>query len=308
MTANLVTATGIDLAYDSFGDDGAEAILLIAGLGTQMIRWTVPFCEALAARGYRVIRFDNRDAGCSTHFTHHAAPDFGTLAAMLMAGQRPDVPYTLHDMAEDAIGLLGALSIDRAHLVGRSMGGMIAQVVASEHPARVLSLTSIMASSGNPALPPAAPDVMALMTRPAPGPFDDEAGFLAHSLAFARRIAGTGHPFDEAAHRALILEEARRAYDPGGFGRQIAAIAVTGDRRSRLATIGVPALVVHGADDPLILPACGSDTASAIPGAEFLLVAGMGHDLPPALYPAVIDAIARTARRGSPRVAEAVPG
>jgi len=296
---NILKANGVELAYDSFGEKTGEAIFLIAGLGTQMIRWTRPFCKELAARGYRVIRFDNRDAGCSTHFKQHGAPDFGSLVAMLMAGQRPDVPYTLDDMAADTIGLLDALPIDRAHVVGRSMGGMIAQIVASEHPERVLSLTSIMSSTGNPNLPQAPPDVMAMMTRRAPDPGADEAGFLAHSLAFARRIAGNGHPFDEEAHRVLVLEEVRRAYDPGGVGRQIAAIAVTGDHRSRLAAIKVPTLVIHGADDPLVLPACGRDVASSIPGAEFLLIDGMGHDLPSPFHPKVIDALVKVTRRSA---------
>ncbi len=292
-------ANGIALSYDSFGDDDAETILLIAGLGTQMIRWTVPFCGALATLGYRVIRFDNRDAGCSTHFTGHPSPDFGKLAAALAAGKQPDVPYTLRDMAADAIGLLDALAIDRAHFVGRSMGGMIAQVAASEHPSRVLSLTSIMSSTGNPKLPSAAPDVMAMMMRSAPNPIKDQAGFLEHSVAFARRIAGPRFPFDEETYSALVLEEARRAYDPAGFGRQIAAIAVAGDRRSRLARITSPTLVVHGADDPLIPSACGEDTASSIPHAEFLLIEGMGHDLPPELYQVIADGIARNAGRAS---------
>jgi pimeloyl-ACP methyl ester carboxylesterase len=294
---NIAKTNGIELAYDSFGDEAGEAILLIAGLGTQMIRWTGPLCEEIAARGYRVIRFDNRDAGCSTHFSEHRPPDFSVLAASLMAGRRPDVPYTLHDMAADAIGLLDELAISRAHVVGRSMGGMIAQIMASEHPGRVLSLTSIMSSSGNPTLPQAEPDVMAMMMRPAPDPFSDQEGFLFHSLAFARRIAGTGHLFEEEAHRAVVLEEVRRAYDPGGTGRQIAAMAVTGDRRSRLATIRVPTLVVHGANDPLIPAACGKDTAVSIPNAEFMLIDGMGHDLPTALYRTVVEAIDRTARR-----------
>lgn len=293
----ILEANGITLSYDSFGDADAETILLIAGLGTQMIRWTVPFCNILTERGYRVIRFDNRDAGCSTHFTGHPAPDFGALAAALAAGKQPDVPYTLLDMAGDAIGLLDALSIERAHFIGRSMGGMIAQIAASEHSERVLSLTSIMSSTGNPSLPAAASDVMAMMTRPAPNPFEDEAGFLEHSLAFARRIASPGFPFDESAHSALILEETKRAYDPTGFARQIAAIAVAGDRRSRLASITVPTLVVHGADDPMIPFACGRDTASSVPHAEFMLIEGMGHDLPPELYQVVADGIERIARR-----------
>lgn len=303
---NILKANGVELAFDSFGDATAEPILLIAGLGTQMIRWTVPFCQELVSRGYRVIRFDNRDAGCSTHFMQYGVLDFGSLAAALMAGDLPNVPYTLRDMADDAIGLLNALSINRAHVVGRSMGGMIAQIAASEYPERVLSLTSIMSGTGNPALPQAAPDVMAMMTRPRPDPVTDEAEFLAHSLAFARRIAGSGYPFDETLHRELILEEVRRAYDPGGIGRQIAAIAVTGDRRTRLATIRAPTLVVHGTDDPLILPACGRDTSSSIPNAAFLLIDGMGHDLPALLHQTIVEAIDQITRQ-SPTIATANP-
>ncbi len=294
----LATANGLDLAYDSFGSEAESAILLIAGLGVQRLRWPDPFCAALAGQGFRVIRFDNRDAGGSTHLGHHPPPDLGALVAALRAGQRPEVPYTLLDMAADAVGLLDALAIPRVHVVGLSMGGMIAQIMASEHPGRVLSLTSIMSGTGNPALPQAEPDVVALMMRPAPDPGRDEAGFLAHSLAFARRIAGPGHPVDEAVHRRLVLEEAKRSHDPAGAGRQLAAMVVAGDRRARLATIGVPALVIHGACDPLIPPACGADTAAAIPGAEFLLIDGMGHHLPASLHERVVDAIVRVARSG----------
>ncbi|WP_407180856.1 alpha/beta fold hydrolase [Bradyrhizobium sp. STM 3562] len=219
-----------------------------------MIRWTSPFCEELAARGYRVIRFDNRDAGCSTHFRQCPPPDFRALAIRLMAGEPPDVPYTLYDMAMDAIGLIEVLSIDRAHVVGQSMGGMEAQIMASKHSERVLSLTSIMSSTGNPTLPQAAPDIMAIMTRLVPDPFSDQPGFLVHTMAFARRISGSRYPFDEEAHRLLILEETRRAYDPGGTGRQIAAMAVTGDRRSRLATITAPRWSCMGQTIPSFSP------------------------------------------------------
>ncbi|HHX2099396.1 TPA: alpha/beta fold hydrolase [Pseudomonas aeruginosa] len=288
---NIAKANGIELAWDSFGHADAETILLISGLGTQMIRWSEPFCNGLAARGYRVIRFDNRDAGRSTHFSASLAPDFGALATALMAGRRPDVPYTLYDMAADAIGLLDALGIAKAHVVGRSMGGMIAQVLASNHADRVLSLTSIMSSTGNPVLPQAAPDVMAMMMRPAPDPVIDPEGFLAVRLAFARRIAGTGYLFDEEAHRAILLDEVRRSYDPGGTARQIAAMAVAGDRRARLANITVPTLVIHGKDDPLIPPACGQDTARSIPNAVYLPIEGMGHDLPRDVEERTIDAI-----------------
>jgi pimeloyl-ACP methyl ester carboxylesterase len=293
---STLDVNGITLSYDSVGDDDAEVILLIAGLGTQMIRWTPEFCEHLVARGYRLVRFDNRDVGCSSHFTDCPAPDFGALAAALAAGQMPSVPYTLHDMAGDAIGLLDGLGIERAHVVGRSMGGMIAQLAASKYPERVLSLTSIMSSTGNSGLPPASPEVMSMLTQRSPNPLEDEAGFLKHSLAFARRIASPGFPFDEEAQRALILEETRRAYDPGGFARQIAAVAATGDLRPLLAGITVPSLIVHGADDVLVPPACGEDTARSIRGSEFMLIAGMGHDLPPSLYTRVADGILRTAR------------
>jgi pimeloyl-ACP methyl ester carboxylesterase len=294
-----VAANGITLAYDSFGNDAAETILLIAGLGTQMVRWTDPFCGELSARGYRVVRFDNRDAGRSTHFTEHGAMNFETLAATLAAGRRPELAYTLADMALDAVGLLDALSIRRVHVVGRSMGGMIAQIMASEHPLHVRSLTSIMSSTGNPGLPSAAPDVMAMMMRPTPDPALDEAGFIEHAVAFARRIAGGSHPLDEEEYRMLIGAELRRGYVQGGFGRQVAAVALAGDRRMRLSTIGAPTLVVHGTEDALFPLACGADTAASIPGAEWLPIQGMGHDLPPSLYRTVADAIERTARRSA---------
>lgn len=293
----LIKVNGIDLAYESYGNESDETILLIAGLGTQMLRWTVPFCEMLAARGFRVIRFDNRDTGLSTHFNYYATLDFEALAKTLMSGQRPDIPYTLNDMSDDTIGLLDALGIKKVHVVGRSMGGMIAQLVASRYPERVLSLTSIMSTTGNPELPPTSPDVMALMTRPAPNPMEDEEGYLAHSVAFARRIAGTSYPFEENEYHSILREEVQRAYDPGSVGRQIAAIAVSGDRRPQLAKVNVPSLVIHGVDDPMFVPACGKDTAHAIFGAEFMLLEGMGHDLPAQLFETVVDAIVRTARR-----------
>ncbi|RBP04646.1 pimeloyl-ACP methyl ester carboxylesterase [Roseiarcus fermentans] len=302
----MVTVTRvnrIEVAWESFGDASDEAILLISGLGTQMIRWTTPFCELLAARGYRVVRFDNRDTGGSTHFSASPAPDFAALTAALTAGRRPETPYTLGDMAADAIGLLDALGIAQAHVAGRSMGGMIAQVLAYDHRDRVLSLTSIMSSAGNPGSPQASPDVMALMTRPAPDPAVDPEGFLAARLAFARRIAGTGYRFDEGAHRALLREEARRGHDPGGAARQLAAMAAAGDRRGRLATITAPTLVIHGRCDPLIPFACGQDTAAAVPGATFMPIEGMGHDLPAELEETVAEAICGVARSGRPPVA-----
>ena len=291
-------ANGLELAYDEFGDASAPPILLIAGLGTQMIRWTRRFCDGLVRRGFRVIRFDNRDSGQSTHFSQTPPP---ALAA-LIRGETSEIPYTLDDMAADAIGVLDALEVQRAHLVGRSMGGMIAQVVAAGHPERVLSLTSIMATSGNPALPPPASDVMAMMMGPTPDPIREERAFVEHRVAFARRIAAPDLPFDESEHRALVLAELHRGYDPGASGRQIAAIAANGDRRARLSMVTAPALVIHGSADPLFPLSHGRDTAAAIPGARFLPLEGMGHDLPAVFCPVVVDAITEIASRGRARL------
>lgn len=293
----LAEANGITIEYDSFGSQDAEPMLLVSGLGVQMTRWTVPFCEMLAARGYWVIRFDNRDVGLSTHFDRSPVPEIMAVASAVARGERPDIPFTLHDMVDDAVGLLDALEIKRAHLVGRSMGGMIAQLVASAHPHRTLSLTSIMSGTGNPSLPPPTPEAMAMLTRRAPNPSEDEEGFLAHCVAFSRAISSPGYPFDEATQRLQALAEVRRAYNPAGFGRQIAAMVAAGDLRPQLKTIVAPTLVMHGENDPLIPPAAGRDTAANIKGAELKMIEGMGHDLPPELYEAVTSAIAGNARR-----------
>ncbi|TCS62617.1 alpha/beta fold hydrolase [Varunaivibrio sulfuroxidans] len=294
-----VKTNGIEIEYDCFGASAGEPIVLISGLGMSMIRWTAPFCTMLAARGCRVIRFDNRDAGLSTHFDGAPTPNFAALTAAATRGERPHAPYTLHDMAADVVGLLDSLAIARAHMVGRSMGGMIAQLMASEHPKRTLSLTSIMSSTGNRELPPTAPEVMAALFRRAPHPLEDEEGFLSHNIALSRLIAGSGYPFDEIAQRDQALAEAKRGYNPAGFGRQIAAIAATGDLRALLATITAPTLVIHGSDDPLVPPSGGKDTAANIRGAELLIIEGMGHELPLALYETVADAIARNVHRAS---------
>ena len=294
-----IKANGIEIEYDCFGNNEAEAVLLISGLGTQMIRWSETFCQLLANQGYRVIRFDNRDAGLSTHFDSASMPDLVAIADAVSRGETPDVAYTLFDMAKDTIGLLDALKIKRAHVVGRSMGGMIAQLLASEHAERVLSLVCIMSSTGNRDLPQASPAVMAAMTSPAPHPFKDEQGYLAHCVAFSKVIAGRGYPFDQSAQRDQALAEVKRAYNPSGFWRHIAAIAATGDLRSRLAKIAAPALVLHGSDDPLVPPESGQDIAANIKEAKLLIVEGMGHDFPPSLFGFVADVIAENARRMS---------
>lgn len=272
-------ANGVTIEYDILGPVDAEPVLLIMGLGGQMIRWTDGFRQALADHGYRVIRFDNRDVGLSTHF-HEA----------------PALPYTLYDMANDAAALLDVLGIERAHIVGVSMGGRIAQLVASEHPHRTLSLTSIMSSTGNPALPAGTPEAIAALAVRPPSPFEDEEGFLAHAMRTARLIGSPGFPFDEAAEREQSLEATKRAYDPAGLARQFAAVTATGDLRARLAIINAPTLVIHGAADPLAPLAGGHDTAANIKGAKIEVIEGMGHDIPPALYEAIARAIAAHAK------------
>lgn len=287
-----VSANGISIEYDSFGAADSAPLLLIAGLGMQMISWTVRFCKILASRRFRVIRFDNRDAGLSTHFAEASVPAFAAIAGALARGERPQIPYTLRNMADDAVGLLDALGIEQAHIAGRSMGGMIGQLVAAQHPGRTLSLTSIMSSSGNPALPASTPEAMTVLTTRPPHPLEDEQGFLDHSVRAARVLSSPGFPFDEGVQRARALAAAKRAYDPAGFGRQIAALVANGDRRALLNSIAVPTLVVHGTADPLIPMAAGEDTAANIPGARLRVFEGMGHEIPPELYEAIATAIA----------------
>lgn len=292
-----LSANGLSLAYERFGAADAEPLLLISGLGVQMIRWKSSFCEMLASLGFHVIRFDNRDAGLSTHLTQIPPPDFQVLSAQLMRGEKPAVPYTLGDMAQDGIGLLRSLGCGPAHIIGRSMGGMIGQIIASRHPEWVRSLTSIMSSTGNPALPPPTAEAMAALTRPAADPRRNEDAYLDQAVATARILSGPGFAFDAEGQREQAQAEWRRAFDPAGFARQLAAVAVEGDRRAELSKIRAPSLVVHGSADPLVPLAAGRDTAAHIPGADMIVIEGMGHDLPAALFDRLAAAIAANARR-----------
>lgn len=294
-------ANGIRIEYESLGSAADPAIVLVMGLGAQLTRWPLPLCEKLVARGYRVIRFDNRDIGLSTKLDHAPVPRLTTLIAARMAGLKLQVPYTLDDMADDTIGLLDALGIERAHIVGTSLGGMIAQQVAAAQPQRVLSLTSIMSTTGNPALPPPTPAAATvLMSRP-PDPVQNPEGYVAYGLNTLRVIGSPAFPFDERAARERIQAEAARSYYPAGYARQIAAATVSGDRREKIRRIQAPTVVVHGAADPLVPPAAGRDTADNIPGAELLLIPGMGHDLPPPLFDIFTDAIDSAAKRATAR-------
>ncbi len=291
-----IQANGISITYDAFGDKAAAPLLLIMGLGAQMTRWSPAFCETIAARGFHVIRFDNRDIGLSTHFVEAGIPDMGAVVEAVRAGKPAPVPYDLSDMAADAAGLLDALGIARAHIVGASMGGMIAQLVAAEHPAKTLSLTSIMSNTGNPDTPRAAPEAMAVLTNRPPHPSDEEA-YLKHTVASARVTGSPDYPAEEAVLRANALADVKRCYEPTGFARQMAAVTASGDRRAKLKTITAPTVVIHGAADPLVPVEGGHDTAANIPGAELVEIPGMGHDLPVALYDVIADAIVRVAER-----------
>lgn len=271
---------GVELEYETFGPAAAETILLINGLGSQMTRWPEPFCQKLVAHGYRAIRFDNRDVGRSTWF-------------------KPGEAYTLSDMASDAVAVMDAAGAEKAHVAGVSMGGMIAQTVAIEHPQRVLSLTSIMSATGARGTLDSTPEAGAVLNTPAPDPKADFEAFVAHGIKNARTIGSPAYPWDEAALRQRVIAEYERAFNPTGVQRQMAAIRGDGDRTERLSRLKVPAVVLHGADDPLIKPFGGEATAAAIPGAELRVIPGMGHDLPPALYDTIIDAILAAAARAA---------
>jgi pimeloyl-ACP methyl ester carboxylesterase len=290
-------ANGIEIEYESIGREDAEPMLLIMGLGAQLTRWKPELCRKLAANGYRVIRFDNRDVGLSTWMEGRAPPPLTEIIADLQAGRQPNVPYTLLDMADDAAALLDALGFARAHIVGASLGGMVAQLVAAAYPGKTLTLTSIMSNSGNPHIERATPEALAVLSNRPPSPLVDEAGFLAASVKSARVIGSPAYPADEAQLRADALATFKRAYNPAGFLRQYAAANASGDRRAWLHKIVAPTLVLHGADDPLVPLGGGKDTAANIEGAQLEIIPGMGHDLPPQLYDTMVSAIHANCRR-----------
>ena len=285
-----VRANGIEIEYETIGDAAAPPILLVMGLGMQLVAWPDPFCHALVERGFRVIRFDNRDVGLSTK-VGDGRPNVGLALTAAWLGLSIDAPYTLDDMAADTVGLLDALGVERAHVVGASLGGMIAQVVAARYAERVLSLTSLMSSSGNRRYWFAKPRAgLALFSRPADP--DDLASVVDHLVRIFETIGSPGYPTDPVELRAKLESAVRRSHDPAGTARQLVAIAASGDRRELLRRIAVPSLVIHGAADPLIRVEAGRDTARNIPGARLLVIDGMGHDLPPGVRPILVDAIA----------------
>ncbi len=288
-------ANGIELAYDSFGDPAAQPLLLIMGLGTQMIAWDEAFCGQLAARGYRVIRFDNRDIGLSIRLGDAGVPDVRKLLMQALAGQAFDstgVPYTLADMAADTVVLLDALGIASAHIVGASMGGAIAQEVALRYPKRVRTLVSIMATSGAPGLPPPEPAAMQVLLTPTP---IDRAAYIERYRNVMKVLRAGDFPDEETLDAARAERAFERGVNPPGVARQLAAIIASGSRKERLALLRTPTLVIHGDRDPLVPIACGRDVAQTVLGARMVTVAGMGHALPRAAWPQVVDAIAEHA-------------
>ena len=282
-----ITATGIQIEAERLGSPDAPALLLVRGLGTQMIQWPESFIDALA-RERNVILFDNRDVGKSQKFDAAGVPDL----AKLMSGGTGGVPYLLKDMAADAIGVLGAFDVGSAHIFGMSMGGMIVQQMAADFPERVRSLISMMSTSGDPSLPPPTPAAMAVLME-APERPDDRECVVEHGLAGRRVIGSPGYPDTDEA----VRDELGRAFDrcrhPEGVARQMAAISASGSRVEILKGITVPTLVIHGADDPLVKLEGGRDTARHIPGAALEVIDGMGHDLPVGLVPRLVDLILR---------------
>ena len=281
----------IQIEYDTLGDRSDPPMLMIMGLGGQLTTWDQGFCEQLADRGFYVIRYDNRDAGLSTKMESAGRADI----AGAYSG-RPHPAYTLDDLADDAVGVLDALGIRAAHIVGASMGGFIAQLVAINHPDRVLSLTSIMSGPGGEDTVPPTPEAAEALTK-APGPTRDERIEL--GVAARRVFVGDGNPFDIEKETRRVEEQYDRSYYPLGFGRQLVAILAAGSRVTALAGVKVPTLVVHGIDDPLVPVENGRRVAAAVPGARLMELEGMGHNIPERDWPAVADAIAETARQAS---------
>jgi pimeloyl-ACP methyl ester carboxylesterase len=285
-----VQANGIDIEYQSFGRKTDPAVVLIMGYAAQMTMWPVALCEGLATRGFRVIRFDNRDAGLSTHLSQLGVPNIGEAFLKAATGQKVDAPYTLNNMAADTIGLLDALGIGSAHMIGASMGGMIAQIVAAEYPTRTRSLVSIMSTTGRRDLPQGRPEVMAILTTPPLS--DSREDRIAQGRKIWAAIGSPGfRPTDEEITTLVEREVDRAPYDPEAPARQLAAVLASESRNDMLRTLRVPSLVIHGADDPLVPVACGKDTADSIPGGEFVVIPGMGHDFASGLVPLFLEHI-----------------
>jgi pimeloyl-ACP methyl ester carboxylesterase len=294
MTIGEAQVNGIKVTFEDKGAKDAPVILLVMGLGGQLTLWPDEFVDALVAHGFRTIRYDNRDVGLSTRFESAGVPNLKWMFVKAALRLPVRTAYTLADMAADGIGLLDHLGIAKAHIVGASMGGMISQHIAARYPDRTLSLTSIMSTTGNPRLPRANKEAMAVLAnRPMSG---DPEAMIAYSVRAARVIGSPAYPAAEERLQRRVRHDFERGWYPQGVARQMAAIVADGDRRAMLATIKAPTLVIHGEADPLVPLAGGKDTAASIPGARLMTIPGMGHDLPLALVDTLADAVAGHAR------------
>ena len=289
----FANVNGVSLCYDTFGDPKDPPIVLIMGLGGQMIAWDPAFCAQLAERGHFVVRFDNRDIGLSSKLTTAGTPDIQALVMATLQGKPVTAPYTLNDMAADTAALIDQLQLAPAHVVGVSMGGMIAQQLAVLYPEKVRTLTSIMSSTGNPELPPAKPEALAVLMTPAPAELD---AYLTNYQKTWKVLRAADFPEEVERDLARGREAFQRGLSPTGVARQMAAIFASGNRRAGLAAIKTPTLVIHGDIDPLVPVEAGIDTAAAIPGAKLVRIARMGHALPVAVWPEVIGAITEHTR------------
>lgn len=294
-------ANGIEIEYEVHGPDDGEAVLMVGGLGTQLISWPRSLIAGLTAEGFRVVIYDNRDSGLSTRIEDWGPADIPAAFKAARAREPVPAPYTLEDLADDAAGLMDALGIARAHVVGSSNGGAIAQIFAIRHPDKTASLISIMATSGRRGLPRPSPEAQEWLNKPR-NPAGTREGYVEEAVEQARIMGSTGWPRDEEA----IRERAGRLYDrawyPEGHGRQLLASIASGDGRvEKLATITAPTLVIHGSADTLVPPAQGEDVAKSIPGARMEVIEGMGHDYPEPAIPGIVRLIAGHARAASGR-------
>lgn len=289
-----IKANGLDLEYETFGDPAAPAIVLIMGLGGQLIHWPDEFCRELAEGGYHVVRFDNRDVGLSTRLEHLGRANLLRAGALATFGLPVSAPYKLADMAEDTVALMNGLKIREAHLVGISMGGMIAQIIAARRPERVRTLTLLMTTSGHRRLPQASLPVRLRLVRRPEG--RDRESLIRHSVQTWKLIGSPGYPQDDATLRAKVERAFDRAHDPRGLARQTLAIIASGSRHKLLGRIKAPTLVIHGDKDPLVPPAAAPDLAKRIKNARLEMIEGMGHDLPPKLLPRLAQLVLRHVR------------
>jgi pimeloyl-ACP methyl ester carboxylesterase len=300
MAEEIAKLGDVDICYETFGSADDPALLLVMGLGTQMIAWPEDFCRRLAERGFLVIRYDNRDVGRSTHMRGYRPP---TIPQLLLRDKRA-ARYTLADMADDGMRLLDHVGIDRAHVVGASMGGMIAQTMAAEHPDRVLSLASIMSNTGHRWRGTPGLRVYPIFLR---RPASNREGAIESFVSVFKLIGSPGFPFDEDEIRRAAELSYERGYNPAGTGRQLAAILAAGDRTAELHRITAPTVVIHGTKDRMVRPSGGRETAAAIPGAQLVMIEGMGHDFPRAAWDRIIDAIVANTRRADASARSAAP-